>query len=97
MLADGTLKTVGLAPTPINTTRQLDLVAATSAALPQVTSAKGVVAEDVKRVDMFAKRQVPAAHMPKGTMAISKSQLTVLLEKDRASTSEYTLNIQGKE
>ena len=97
MLADDTLKTASLAPTPIDTTRQLDLVAATSAALPQITSAKGVAAEDVKRVEMFAKRQVPAAHMPKGTMAVSKSQLTVLLEKDRASTSEHTLKIQGKE
>ncbi|KAH6667139.1 hypothetical protein B0J14DRAFT_676819 [Halenospora varia] len=97
MLADNTLKTASLAPTLIDTTRQLDLVAATSAALPQVTSAKGVVAGDVKRVDMFAKRQVPAAHMPKGTMAVGKGQLTVLLEKDRASTSEHTLKIQGKD
>ena len=85
MLADDTMSIASVAPTLADSIGQLDLSDATSAVLPQVTGAKGRDTEDVKQIAAFVKIPVPliSARILEGSLA-SKSQLTLLLEKDRA-------------
>jgi hypothetical protein len=85
ILTHDALCSTNLAPTLADAMGQLDLGGATSAALPQVTGA------NVKRIEVFVKRPVPpiSGIAAARSSAGSKSQLTLLIEKDRASGAEH--------
>ena len=84
-----------LAPTLADATGQLNL-SDSATPQPRVTGAEGRdKGKDRDPGDLFAKRPVPsasgnqAAPTPDGPLAKSKSQLTFLLQKDRARTDEH--------
>lgn len=69
---------------------------------PNIGKGKGRDPDDLGTVDMFAKRPiqpvsgVPLAANTPGSLARSKSQLTLLLEKDRARSGEHKPNDDKK-
>ena len=101
LLPHGAKSTARVVSTLAAATGQLDLGDTTGAPLPQVTGAKGENKgkgrnhKEVERTEMFPKRPVPpisgtaATPVLEGSLARSKSQLTLLLEKDRARSGEH--------
>lgn len=99
--------TASAAPTLTDATGQLDLSDTTSTSLSQVAvvkgknKGKGRDPDEVQRTEMFAKRPVPPVSgtvpIAEGSLARSKSQLTLLLERDRARSGEHKSRDEKKE
>jgi len=96
-----TKSTASLAPTLTAATGQIDLEDEESLEpqqhisdrSPIVDKGKGRDLEEARHTDMFAKRPVPPVQVatgpdPSAPLSRSKSQLTLLLERDRAKTDE---------
>jgi hypothetical protein len=102
-----TKSTASAAPTLTDATGQLDLGDTTSSSLPQVTGSmgkskgKGREPDEVQQTEMFAKRPVPpvseTAPIAERSLARSKSQLTLLLERDRARSDDHKSREEKKE
>lgn len=93
------------APTLADATGRLDFGDNADKLLQGVMSA-GMDKEkgrDPEEAEMFRKRPVPqiseaaTATLPEGSLAKSKSQLTLLLEKDRAGSAEHKIRDEKKE
>lgn len=93
--------TTSLAPTLTPATGQLDLKASAvdksrASSIPSSSASKGKGKDPVNlpRAEMFTKRPIQSVVVPdpelSGSLSRSKSQLTLLLEKDRARGSDNT-------
>ena len=99
--------TASAAPTLTDATGQLDLSDTTKISLSQIAvvngknKGKGRNPDEVQRTEMFAKRPVPpvsgTAPIAEGSLARSKSQLTLLLERDRARSGEHKSGDEKRE
>jgi hypothetical protein len=100
MLPHEIKSTASLAPTLTAATGQIDLVEPQPISdrnSPTVDKGKGRDPEELHRTEMFAKRLVPPVQVapspdPSAPLSRSKSQLTLLLERDRARSSEVEHN-----
>jgi hypothetical protein len=101
LLSHDVKSTASLAPTLTAATGQLnlgeedllELQQPVSDSSPVVDKGKGRDPEEVRHTDMFAKRPVPPVQVatgpdPSAPLSRSKSQLTLLLERDRARSDE---------
>jgi len=101
LLDHETKGTASLAPTLTAATGQVNLgdvggapTGTSSSSTSKNDKGKGRDPEDISRADMFAKRQVQPVQLPvvpdsTGSLTRSKSQLTLLLERDRARSGEH--------